>query len=54
MTHANPGTRAAGFWLALASFLLALALVFHGPPSPDFGEQMRLIADGSLRWSIVH
>jgi hypothetical protein len=54
MSHAETGMRAAGFWLALAAFLLGAALAFHGAPSPDFGVQMQLIADGSLRWSIVH
>jgi hypothetical protein len=46
--------RVVGGWLALASILLAAALAVHGPPSPDFGEQMEHIADGTLRWSIVH
>jgi hypothetical protein len=46
--------RTAGYWLALAAFLLAAALAFHGPLAPDFGTQMQHIADGSLRWSIVH
>jgi zinc transporter ZupT len=46
--------RVAGGWLTIAAVTLALALVFHGPPSPDMGVQMQLIADGSLRWSIVH
>jgi hypothetical protein len=46
--------RVVGAWLALAAILLAAALVFHGPPSPDLNVQMELIADGSRRWSIVH
>jgi len=54
MQRSETGMRAAGAWLAVASILLAAALVFHGPPSPDFGEQMSHIADGTLRWSIVH
>ena len=54
MSHSDKGMRVAGAWLALASITLALALVFHGPPSPDLGVQMQHIADGSLRWSIVH
>jgi hypothetical protein len=54
MTHTDKGMQVAGAWLALAAITLALALVFHGPPSPDLGVQMQLIADGSLRWSIVH
>jgi hypothetical protein len=35
MSHAETGMRAAGFWLALAAFLLAAALAFHGPLSPS-------------------
>jgi hypothetical protein len=54
MPHAETGMRAAGFWLAFAALLLAAALAFHGPPSPDLAVQMQMIADGSLRWSIVH
>jgi hypothetical protein len=54
MTHSEKSMRVVGAWLALASVTLALALVFHGPPSPDLGVQMQHIADGSLRWSIVH
>jgi hypothetical protein len=54
MSHAETGIRAAGFWLALAAFLLAAALAFHGTLAPDLGMQMQHIADGSLRWSIVH
>ena len=54
MSRSEQRTRVAGAWLALAAIVLALALVFHGPPSPDLGMQMMHIADGSLRWSIVH
>jgi hypothetical protein len=54
MSHLEKGMRVAGAWLAIAAIILALALVFHGPPSPDLAVQMRHIADGSLRWSIVH
>jgi hypothetical protein len=54
MSHADTGTRVAGAWLAIASTILAVSLLFHGPISPDFGTQMNRIADGSLRWSIVH
>ena len=54
MSRSEQHTRVAGAWLAIAAIVLALALVFHGPPSPDLGMQMMHIADGSLRWSIVH
>ncbi|HEX5778105.1 MAG TPA: hypothetical protein VFY21_04635 [Xanthobacteraceae bacterium] len=54
MSRPEQRVRVAGVWLALASITLVLALAFHGPPSPDLGMQMMHIADGSLRWSIVH
>jgi hypothetical protein len=41
-------------WLAIASIILAVSLLFHGPISPDFDTQMNRIAEGSLRWSMVH
>jgi hypothetical protein len=46
--------RVVGAWLALAAIILAVALVFHGPIAPDHDVQMQRIADGSLRWAIVH
>jgi hypothetical protein len=54
MSHTDVGVRAAGMWLAIASTVLAVSLLFHGPISPDLGTQMDRIAEGSLRWSIVH
>ena len=44
----------AGAWLATASVLIVLVLIGHGPLSPDLGEQMRRVADGALRWTVVH
>jgi hypothetical protein len=29
-------------------------LGFHGPIAPDLNDQMQRIADGAVRWSIVH
>jgi hypothetical protein len=46
--------RVAGAWLALAAIVLAAALVFHGAIAPDHSVQMQSIADGSLRWAVVH
>jgi hypothetical protein len=46
--------RASGAWLALAAIILAVALIFHGPIAPDNSVQMLNIADGSLRWAVVH
>ncbi len=54
MSHTDVGVRVAGVWLAIASIILAMSLLFHGPISPDYGTQMNRIADGSLRWSIIH
>jgi hypothetical protein len=54
MPHTGIGTRVAGVWLAIASPLLAGALVGHGPIHPDMRHQMEVIADGPVRWAIVH
>lgn len=54
MTRSDTTVRTIGAWLALAAIVLAVALVFHGPISPDRGVQMERIADGSLRWAVVH
>ncbi|MDX0265695.1 hypothetical protein GOC60_31935 [Sinorhizobium meliloti] len=54
MSHTDVGVRVAGMWLAIASIIQAMSLLFHGPISPDFGNQMNRIADGSLRCSIIH
>ena len=54
MSHTATGVQVTGMWLAIASIILAVSLLFHGPISPDFSTQMNRIADGTLRWSIVH
>ena len=54
MAHTEIGTRAAGIWLAIASPLLAGALVGHGPIHPDMSQQMEVIADDPVRWAIIH
>ena len=54
MAHTEAGTRAAGIWLAVASPLLAAALIGHGPIHPEMSQQMGVIADGPVRWEIVH
>lgn len=46
--------RAGGAWLAIASFLMIVALAFHGPIAPDLDDQMARIADARIRWSAVH
>lgn len=52
MPHTEIGTRVAGVWLAVASPLLAGALVGHGPIHPDMSHQMGVIAAGPVRWAI--
>lgn len=54
MTHQATATRATGFWLAVASVLLAITLIFHGPPEPRVGDQMTVIAGEGTRWLVVH
>ena len=54
MTTDQTGLRAAGAWLAAASILLALALIFHGPLHPDPEVQMMHIAKSASRWAAVH
>ncbi len=54
MSNPEIALRASGTWLATGAGLLALALIFHGPPSPVIAEQMQIIAEGTARWSIVH
>ena len=54
MTSNQTGLRAAGAWLAAASILLALALMFHGPLHPDPEVQMMHIAESASRWAAVH
>jgi hypothetical protein len=44
----------AGSWLAVASFLMIVVLVGHGPISPDLDEQMLRIAGRVTRWTVVH
>jgi hypothetical protein len=33
---------------------MVAALGFHGPIAPDLDDQMKRIADGATRWSLVH
>ena len=54
MRHSSAATRAAGAWLAIASVLLAIVFVFHGPPEHHVADQMTVIARESARWVAVH
>jgi hypothetical protein len=54
MTHLDTGIRVAGAWLAMASALMAMVLVGHGPIPSETADQMTLVAGASSRWIIVH
>jgi len=54
MSHTNTALRVAGTWLAVASFLLAAAIVFHGPLASDLSDQMKRIAGGAVGWTVIH
>jgi hypothetical protein len=54
MPHTNTAVRVAGTWLAIASTLLIVALIGHGPLAHNLSDQMKKIADGAMTWSVVH
>ena len=54
MLETDIGVRTAGAWMAIAAALLAGVLIAHGPIDPDMSRQMEAIANGSVRWTIVH
>lgn len=54
MARADTAVRVAGTWLAIASALLVVAIVLHGPLAPDLNVQMNKIANGAMTWSVVH
>jgi hypothetical protein len=54
MQEMHNAARVGGAWLALASFLIIMALVLHGPIEPELSDQMTKIANGAARWSIAH
>jgi hypothetical protein len=54
MKQPNKTIRIAGSYLAIASLLMVITLVLHGPIAHDHGEQMQRIANGFIRWSGVH
>ena len=54
MLDTDTGVRVAGAWMAIASVLLAGVLIGHGPIHPDMSDQMEVIAEGPVRWAIVH
>lgn len=54
MSDPKAAVRIAGTWLALASALLIVALVVHGPLARDLSEQMKRIADRATVWTVIH
>lgn len=54
MAQTSRATRVAGTWLAIASLLMVVVFVFHGPIAPDLDEQMQRIAEGATRWYVIH
>jgi len=50
MTSNSNATRVAGAWLPIASVLLAIVFVFHGPLEARVGDEMSFIAGESTRW----
>ena len=54
MRHTDGSIRVGGTWFAVASFLMIVVLVLHGPISPDLSEQMAKVSDGVMRWSVAH
>lgn len=54
MRYTDRDVRAGGVWLASASFLMIVALAFHGPISPDLEVQMTRIAQDAIRWAVIH
>jgi hypothetical protein len=50
----NHGVRVGGAWLAVASSLMIVTLLLHGPIAPDLNDQMRMIATGSMQWAVAH
>jgi hypothetical protein len=54
MTQHHAAVRVAGTWFAVASFLMVAVLVSHGPLAHDLDHQMERIANGAMRWTMVH
>lgn len=54
MRRTNGMVQVGGTWFAIASALMIMVLVLHGPIAPDLIEQMTRISDGAMRWSVAH
>jgi hypothetical protein len=46
--------RVGGAWLAIASVLMIVGLVVHGPIAPELADQMVRIGNHSVAWRLAH
>jgi hypothetical protein len=54
MPHPEQAVRVGGAWLAVASFLMIVALGLHGPIAPALHHQMARIVSAGFQWSLAH
>jgi hypothetical protein len=54
MRHTDNSIRVGGTWFAVASFLMVMVLLLHGPISPDLSEQMTRVSGSVMRWFVAH
>ena len=54
MPNTNTAVRVAGTWLAVASSMLVVVLLVHGPLAADLSDQMKMIANRASVWSGIH
>lgn len=54
MTNTKKAIQVAGTWLAIASLLMVITFIFHGPVPNTLNDQMQSVAQGAARWSTVH
>ena len=54
MQNPDRPIRVAGAWLAIASLLMIIVFVLHGPLAPHLHDQMSKISSSPLRWAVVH
>lgn len=46
--------RVGGAWLAIASVLMIVVLMVHGPIAPELADQMVRVASRPVAWSLAH
>lgn len=54
MPDSDGRVQVGGAWLAIASLLMIVVLVLHGPIPPFLDDRMARIAGAATRWSVVH